>query len=170
MAEGRATLLGILAIILGLLVMAFPLISVFLASDIVGIGLIFIGVWLLAQSFEIWSSSKGVSIAALILGILGIIVGIGLFGKILAFSILIGLIIYIGGLFLIISGIISLISGQGNAGRWGGILGIILGILYIIVGLYALNPFYLALLIGIWLILTGIFMIIGPGKTAPAEK
>ena len=168
MAEERNVLLGILAILLGLIVIAFPLISVFVLSGIVGIGLIFIGVWLLAQSFEIWSSSKGVSIVALILGILGIIVGIGLFGKILAFSILVGLLIYIGGLFLIISGIIHLVSGQGTAGRWGGILGIILGILYIIVGLYALNPLYLAFIIGLWLILTGLFMIITPAP--PAQK
>ena len=168
MAEGRNVLLGILAILLGLIVIAFPLISVFVLSSIVGIGLIFIGVWLLAQSFEIWSSNKGVSIAALILGILGIIVGIGLFGKIVAFSILVGLIIYIGGLFLIISGIISLVSGQGSAGRWGGLLGIILGILYIIVGVYALNPLYLAFIIGLWLILTGLFMIISPAP--PAQK
>ncbi len=164
MAEGRNVLSGILAIILGIVVMAFPLFSVLLLADIVGIGLIIIGIWLLAQSFEIWSTSKGVSILALIFGILGIIVGIGLFGKILAFSILVGLIIYIGGLFLIISGIISLLSGKGGAGRWGGLLGIILGILYIIVGLYALNPFYLALLIGLWLILTGIFMIFSPAE------
>ena len=168
MAEGRTTLLGILAILLGLIVMAFPLISVFVASAVVGLGLIFIGVWLLAQSFELWSSSKGISIAALILGILGIVVGIGLFGKILAFSILVGLIIYIGGIFLIISGIIALVSGQGNAGRWGGLLGIILGILYIIVGLYALNPIYLAFLIGLWLVLTGLFTIFTPAET-PAE-
>ena len=168
MAEGRNVLLGILAILLGLIVIAFPLISVFVLSSIVGIGLIFIGVWLLAQSFEIWSSNKGVSIAALILGILGIIVGIGLFGKIVAFSILVGLIIYIGGLFLIISGIISLVSGQGSAGRWGGIIGIILGILYIIIGVYALNPFYLAFIIGLWLIITGLFMIISPAP--PAQK
>jgi membrane protein HdeD len=168
MAEGRNVLLGILAILLGLIVIAFPLISVLVLSSIVGIGLIFIGVWLLAQSFEIWSSNKGVSIVALILGILGIIVGIGLFGKILAFSILVGLIIYIGGLFLIISGIISLVSGQGSAGRWGGIIGIILGILYIIIGVYALNPFYLAFIIGLWLIITGLFMIISPAP--PAQK
>jgi uncharacterized membrane protein HdeD (DUF308 family) len=168
MAEGRNVLLGILAILLGLIVIAFPLISVLLLSSIVGIGLIFIGVWLLAQSFEIWGSNKGISIAALILGILGIIVGIGLFGKILAFSILVGLIIYIGGLFLIISGIISLVSGQGSAGRWGGILGIILGILYIIIGVYALNPLYLAFIIGLWLVITGLFMIISPAP--PAQK
>lgn len=161
MAEERNVLLGILAILLGLVVMAFPLLSVFVVADIVAIGIIFIGVWLLAQSIVTWSTNKGVSIAALILGILGIVVGIGLFGKVIAFSILIGMIIYIGGLLLILSGILSLLSGKGSGGRWGGVLGIVLGILYIIIGLYALNPFYLAVLIGIWLILTGLFMIIG---------
>jgi membrane protein HdeD len=169
MAEERNVLLGILSILLGIVVIAFPLISVFILSGIVGIGLIFIGVWLLAQSFHVWNTNKGVSILALILGILGIFVGIGLFGKIVAFSVLVGLIIYIGGLFLIISGIISLISGQGNAGRWGGLLGIFMGILYIIVGLYAFNPLYLALLIGLWLILTGIFHIFIP-TPVEAEK
>ncbi len=162
MAQERNVLLGILSILLGLVVIAFPLISVFVLSSIVGVGLIIIGIWLLAQSFHIWSGNKGLSILALILGVLGIIVGIGLFGKILAFSILVGLVIYIGGLFLIISGLISLISGQGSAGRWGGIFGIIMGILYIIVGLYAFNPLYLALLIGLWLIITGIFHIFTP--------
>jgi len=164
MAEGRNVLLGILAIILGIFVTAFPLISVFIVSDIVAIGIIFVGVWLLAQSIESWSTSKGLSIAALILGILGIIVGMGLFGKIVAFSILVGMVIYIGGLFLIISGILSILSGKGNAGRWGGLLGIIIGILYIIVGIYALNPIYLAWLIGIWLIMTGIFTIFSPAE------
>ena len=155
-------LLGILAIILGLAVIAFPLISVFLVTDIVAIGIIFIGVWLLTQSIVSWESSKALSIFALIVGILGIVVGIGLFGKILAFSILVGLVIYIGGFFLIISGLISLVSGTGNTGRVGGLLGIILGILYIIVGLYAFDPLYLALLIGLWLIITGFFMIFTP--------
>jgi uncharacterized membrane protein HdeD (DUF308 family) len=169
MAEGKNTLFGILAILLGLIVMAFPLISVFLVSDIVAIGIIFIGVWLLAQSVQSWNTSKGLSIATLILGIIGIIVGIGLFGKIVAFSILVGLVIYIGGLFLIISGIISLVSGQGNAGRMGGLLGIILGILYLIVGIYALNPIYLAFLIALWLILTGVFMIFTPEEPVAVE-
>lgn len=164
-------LFGILAIILGLAVIAFPLVSVFLVSDIVSIGLIFIGIWLLSQSVVSWSESKALSIFALILGIIGIIVGIGLFGKIVAFSILAGMIIYIGGIFLILSGIISLVSGKGNAGRAGGLIGIILGILYLIIGVYALNPFYLALLIGLWLILTGIFMLFTPAEPAiPAES
>lgn len=162
MAEGSKVLTGILAIILGLLVIAFPLFSVFTLSVITGIGIIFVGIWLLATSFDLWTTSKGISVVALILGILGIIVGIGFLGKILAFSILFGMLIYIGGFFLIMSGIIALISGKGPSGRWGGLLGIILGIIYMIVGIYALDPFYLALLIGIFLILMGIFQILTP--------
>lgn len=161
MSESKV-LTGILAIILGILIMTFPLFSVFTLSVLTGFGLLLIGIWLLAMSYETWSSSKGMSISALILGIIGIIVGIGLFGSILAFSILVGLVIYIGGIFLIIAGIVALVSGQGAAGRWGGLLGIILGILYLIIGIYALNPLYLAWLIGIFLILSGIFQIFLP--------
>jgi len=163
MAE-KNVLLGILAIILGLVVIAFPLISVFSLSVLTGFGIIFIGIWLIAQSFGIWNNNKGVSILTLILGIIGIIVGIGLFGKILAFSILVGMLIYLGGLFLIIAGIIGLISGKGSSGRWGGIFGIILGILYIIIGLYAFNPIYLATLIGIFLIIAGVMEIFAPAQ------
>lgn len=167
---GSNVLSGILAIILGFLIIAFPLFSVFTLSVLTGFGLILIGIWLLVMSFETWSSSKGISIAALILGIIGIIVGIGLFGKIMAFSIFIGLAIYIGGFFLIIAGIVSLISGAGAGGRWGGVLGIILGIIYLIIGLYAFDPIYLAWLIGFFLVLSGIFQIfMPPAEPAAAE-
>lgn len=158
---GNNVLSGILAIILGLLIIAFPMISIFTLDIITGLGIIFIGIWLLMISFETWNSSKSLSILALILGILGIIVGIGIFGKILAFSIFIGLLIYVGGFFLIITGVVALLTGKGP-GRWGGMLGIILGVIYLIIGIYALNPLYLAFLIGFFLIIIGIFQIFIP--------
>lgn len=46
MAEGSNVLLGILAIILCILVLAFPLFSVFTASVIAGFAIIFLGIWL----------------------------------------------------------------------------------------------------------------------------
>ena len=63
MAEGHNVLLGILAIILGILVIAFPLFSVFAASVLAGFAIIFLGIWLLVQSFGTWTASKGASIA-----------------------------------------------------------------------------------------------------------
>jgi uncharacterized membrane protein HdeD (DUF308 family) len=164
MAEGKNVLLGIFAIILGLLVMAFPLISVFTASVLAGFTIMILGIWLFVQSFETWGTSKAMSIAALILGILAVVVGIGLFGKIVAFSIFVGLWIYIGGLFLIITGIMSLFADGTNVSKGAGGLGIILGILYIILGMYAWNPYYLALLIGLWLVIAGIMEFFKPSE------
>ncbi|HML04182.1 MAG TPA: DUF308 domain-containing protein [Methanobacterium sp.] len=169
MAEGNNVLLGILAIILGILVIAFPLFSVFTASVLAGFAIVFLGIWLLVQSFGVWGTSKGASIAYLILGLIAIIGGIGLFGSILAFSFLASFWLYFAGFFLIISGIMSLFTKEGTAGKGAGGLGIILGILYVILGAYAWNPFYLAFLIGIFLIIEGIsIMLVGPPKMADA--
>lgn len=171
MAKEGNILLGVLAIILGLLVIVFPLFSVFTVSLIAGIGVLFLGIWLLIQSFGVWEANKGVSIAYLILGILAIIVGIGLFGSVLAFSFLVSLALYIAGFFLILSGILSLFSKEGTAGKGSGVLGIILGIIYMILAAYALNPYYLALLIGIWLIIDGIALFfVNPAEMVNMEN
>ncbi len=171
MAEGNNVLLGILAIILGILVMAFPLFSVFTASVLAGFAIMFLGIWLIVQSFGIWGTSKGASIAYLILGLIAFIGGIGLFGSILAFSFLASFWLYFVGFFLVISGIMSLFTKEGNAGKGVGGIGIILGILYIILGAYAWNPFYLAMLIGIWLIIDGIALFfVSPSGLMGMEK
>jgi membrane protein HdeD len=171
LAKEGNILLGILAIILGLLVIIFPLFSVFTVSVLAGIGILFLGIWFLIQSFAFWDTSKGSSIAYLILGILAVIVGIGLFGNILAFSILVSLWLYIAGFFLIVSGLMSLFAKDGAFGKGSGALGIILGILYIILASYAWNPYYLALLIGIWLIVDGIALFfINPSEVMKMEN
>jgi len=45
---------------------------------------------------------------------------------------------------------------KGKYAKAAGALGIILGLVYIILGMFALNPMTFAVLIGIWLILTGV--------------
>lgn len=171
MAEGNNVLLGILAIILGILVMAFPLFSVFTASVLAGFVVILLGIWLLVQSFGMWGQSKAASIAYLILGIIAIIGGMGLFGGILAFSFLVSFWLYFAGFFLIISGIMSFFVKEETVGKGSGALGVILGILYIILAPMLANPYYLAIFIGFWLIIEGItIMFVGtprlPGKVS----
>lgn len=171
MAEGNNVLLGILAIILGILVMAFPLFSVFTASVLAGFAIVFLGIWLLVQSFGVWGENKGASIVYLILGLIAIVGGIGLFGSVLAFSFLASFWLYFAGFFLIISGIMSLFTKEGTTGKGIGGVGVILGILYIILGAYAWNPIYLAYLIGIWLIIDGIALFfVKPAQLAGMEK
>ncbi len=171
MAEGNNALLGILAVILGILVLAFPLISVFTVSVLAGFGILFLGIWLLVQSFGVWDVSKGAAIANLIFGLFAIIIGIGLFGNILAFSFLASFWLFFAGFFLIISGISSLLTRTGTGGKGVGVLGVLLGILYIVLATFAWNPFYLAMIIGIWLIIDGIALFfVGPSALMGMEK
>jgi membrane protein HdeD len=154
--EGRNMLTGILAIILGLLVIAFPVIGVWTISVIAGFSIIILGIWLIIQAFELRSAGKAAGIANVILGVIAIIIGLGLFGNILAFSFLASFFFYFAGFFLLISGIMALVAGEGTSRTGVGGLGVVLGILYIILGAYAWNPLYLALLIGVFLIVYGI--------------
>lgn len=171
MAKEGNVLLGILAIILGILVLIFPLFSVFTVSILAGLSILFLGIWLLIQSFAVWEGNKGVSIAYLILGILGVIVGIGLFGNIVAFSFLVSFWLYLAGFFLIFSALMSLFAKEGTAGKGSGIVGVILGILYIVLAAYAWNPYYLAILIAVWLIVDGIALFfINPSEIVKMEN
>lgn len=157
----KNVVLGILAIILGLIVLAFPLAGLVAASVLTGFVVLMIAVWLLIVGGSQMEVSKSAGIMNVILGIIVLIVGIGLIFNPAIFAFLAGFLLYLAGIFLIIAGIISLISRNDfkNA-TWAGILGIILGILYIILGTLAFDPIYLGALIGIWLILSGIFALL----------
>ncbi len=148
-------LMGIIAIILGIVVIAFPSISIFTFSVLAGIGILILGIWFLLKTFRVWEDSKAASIAYLILGLIAIVAGIGMMGNIYAFSFLASFIIYLAGFLLLFSGILTISTGE-RVGKGIGSMGVILGILTLIVGIFALNPYYLAIIIGIWLIFDGI--------------
>lgn len=165
MAEGRNVLIGIVGILLGLIVIVFPLISVATFSVLAGIGIIFLGIWLLVQSFKVLGKNLAAGIAGLILAFIALMFGIVFIGNIAAFSFLIFLALYIVGLFLIITGITALFSGADIKARVTGVLGIVFGILYMVLGVYVGNPLYLAVIIGAFLIIAGIMEIFA----APTE-
>lgn len=157
----KNAVLGILAIILGLIVLAFPLAGLVAASVLTGFVVLMIAIWLLIVGGSQMEVSKSAGIMNVILGIIVLIVGIGLIFSPALFAFLAGFLLYLAGIFLIIAGIIALASRNDfkNA-TWVGILGIILGILYIILGTLAFDPIYLGVLIGVWLIISGIFALI----------
>jgi membrane protein HdeD len=162
-------ILGILAIILGILVIAFPLLSIFTGSVLLGIAIIFAGIWLLAQGFKVWGESKWATIGYIILGIIAIIAGFDVFGSILAVSFLASFWLYFVGFFLIISGIMSFFIKDDTTSKGVGGIGIVLGILFLIIAAYAYNPFYLAYILGIWLIIDGITLFFVKPEEIAAE-
>lgn len=146
---------GVLAIVLGIVVMAFPFFGLFTASVLAGFSILLIGIALLVFGVAEMSTSKSAGIAFSILGILVLIAGLGLFGNIAAFTVLASFWLYLSGLILVVSGIVHLFS-KSKYMRIAGIVGLILGVLYIMLGTFAMNPQVLAVLIGIWLVLTGL--------------
>ncbi len=160
MVETKNLLIGLFAIIMGIFVMAFPLIGVFAASIIDGTFCLVISLWIVMHAIHDWKVNKTNSSAFLVLGIIGLIIGLLIIGNINLYAFLFGITFYIAGLILFIAGLLFIFMGEDRNTRVIGILGVIIGIVSIILGYYSMNPLFVALIIGFFLIIYGIFKII----------
>lgn len=148
---------GALAIILGLIVIAFPFLTAATVSIFAGVVVLLIAIWLIIAGISELEISRTTGALNTILGIIALIIAIGLIINPALLSFIAGLTLAIAGIFMIIAGLIALVDGMHRKSAWGGILGIILGIIYLLLGVFAFNPVNLGFLIGIWLVITGIF-------------
>jgi uncharacterized membrane protein HdeD (DUF308 family) len=146
---------ALILIVLGLIIIAFPLLGVIPFSILTGLVILFLGVGLLAAGISSMKGSKSLGIVELVLGVLAIILGLGFIFIPALFSFAAAVFVFIAGIFLIMAGIASIVS-RIEGGLYGGIITLVLGIIYIIVAIYIQNPLYLGILIGLWLLITGI--------------
>ncbi|MDI6723469.1 MAG: DUF308 domain-containing protein [Methanobacterium sp.] len=146
---------ALVLIVLGLIIIAFPLLGVVPFAILTGLAILFLGVGLLAVGITSMGENKGWGIAALVLGILAIILGLGFIFIPGWFSFAAAIFVFIAGILLIIAGIAAIAS-RIEGGLYGGLISLILGIIYIIVAVYIKDPLYLGILIGLWLLITGI--------------
>ncbi|HML04999.1 MAG TPA: DUF308 domain-containing protein [Methanobacterium sp.] len=142
-------------IILGLIVLAFPLLGIIPLAVLTGVAVLFLGIGLILTGINAMGQNAGMGIIELILGILAIILGIGFVFNPALFSFVAALFVFIAGIFLIIAGIAGIATKAGG-NRWTGVVALILGIIYIIVAYLIKDPLYLGILIGLWLLITGI--------------
>ncbi|MCL2687349.1 MAG: DUF308 domain-containing protein [Methanobrevibacter sp.] len=156
------TIIGILAIIFGILIMVFPFISQEVLSAMAGIGILILGIYFLIAGPSVWSLSKAASILYIIIGILGLLAGIMLIGNVLLFGALVSLYLYITGVMLLFGGLIGLLARSDMMTKAAAVLMMILGIITIVLGYFALlSPIYVAIILGISLVIDGISMVIG---------
>jgi len=66
--------------------------------------------------------------------------------------------IYLAGIFLVIVGLIAIFAAAGA--RWNGVVTLIIGLIYLILGYFVSDPFYLGVLIGLWLLIVGIMNVL----------
>jgi hypothetical protein len=149
---------ALVLIILGLIVLAFPILGLIPLSLITGFLVLILGIGLLIGGIIQMGESVGLGILEIILGIIALIMGIGFIFNPGLFSWLVGFIVWIVGLFLILAGIIGILSKAGG-NRWNGVVAIIIGAVYVIVGTWIKDPVILGALIGLWLLITGIIML-----------
>jgi uncharacterized membrane protein HdeD (DUF308 family) len=157
----QATLfLGALALILGIIVTFHPTGSLNVLAVLLGILMIFSGIFHLIRVFDpaephrVWLG---------IAGLLFIVIGVVLIRHLHLTRSLIGLII---GITWIVQGLTALIGGISGGAREGRAWWIIFGVVSLIAGIVvasapASSLTALAVLLGIWFIIMGIFEIIG---------
>ena len=151
---------GILVILLGFIFMCFPVFSSVLFSVIVGVSLLFLGIATIVLGFDMRKTNGSIAALTIILGIIGAILGILFAFYVDAVAFLVSFEFYILGAIMIVIGICGLIVQEDTKGKLTGLLIIILGIACFFIAVYALaEPIYIAIIVGIVLILEGILML-----------
>ena len=152
---------GILSIVLGLIFILFPMFSSGLVSVIVGLSLLFFGISSVYLGYNMRNEFDLYSKTTIIIGIIAIIFGFLFIFYIDALSFLIAIQFYIVGFIMIIFGISGLISRMGSISTFTSILVLFMGIIAIALAAFSINqPVYIAIIIGIVLIIEGVALIL----------
>ncbi len=154
------TLMSIIAIIVGIIIMAFPFLGVAATSVIFGLGFIIWGVITLLYSYMLERVTGPFAASGIIIGILMIIFGAALIFSPELFASVLSLLIYIVGIFILIIGLISIFASPDKIGKTSGIVGVVIGIIYLILGYIISNPSDFGFLIGLGILIMGILGIL----------
>ena len=146
---------ALILIILGLIVIAFPVLGVIPVAVLSGFLVLMVGIGLILAGMSEMDEGLSLGIPLFILGIIALILGIGFIFNPALFTWLVGFVVWILGLILIITGIVRILSKSGD--NRCGLKDIIFGILILLIGLLLVSyPWLLGVLIGLWLITTGL--------------
>ena len=153
----KSKFISILAMILGLIIIIFPVMGIIGVSDLIGLSILLISIYLLVVGVAVIDYNKSGAILDLVLGMLLLFLSICLIFNAGIFGFLAQITLYLAGIMLIVVGLVSLINNrQSRYGFYIGIAGVVLGLVYIVIGTYVANPIILGALIGAWLVISGI--------------
>ena len=153
---------GILSMILGLIFIIFPMFSGGLVSVIVGLSLLFFGIAAVFLGWNMKDEVKNVfPLVTMVIGAIAIIFGFLFIFYIDALSFLVGIQFYIVGFIMIVFGIAGLFSHMSRVSTFSSVLVLIMGILAIVIAAFTVEqPTYIAIIIGIVLLIEGISLFI----------
>ena len=149
---------ALIFILIGMIVLAFPIIGLFPFSLITGLIISIIGISLLLGGIVEIGESSGLGISGIILGIIALILGIGFIINPALFSFVASLLVFIAGFILLGVGIVT-ITGKFGGDKSSGVVSLILGLIYLIIATLVSDPAILGTLIGLWILITGFLML-----------
>ena len=147
---------SIIAIVIGLIFIIFPLFSANLISILIGASVLIFGALLVYTGVLSKEISGAISSVAVVFGIVMIILGLAFIFGTNAVSFLVGLQFYIVGFMLIVASVIGLLSGA-EINKTGSFISLVLGIVVLFIAVYASNnPVLITIILGIALIVYGV--------------
>ncbi len=156
---------GILSIILGVIALIFPLITGMAIGVVSGFLILIIAIWLLVAGVHELKFNPGWGVIVLICAIAVLLLSFDLIFNPSSIGPFVSVISYIIGGILVFFGIMTIISNKGYKPiTLIGVTTIIFGFLYIILGYYMNNPVNLGILIGLWLVITGVISLLGEDR------
>jgi uncharacterized membrane protein HdeD (DUF308 family) len=168
----KSTLLsGILAVILGILVLAWPGISIVVAAIFFGAYLLIAGVAQVIFAFSLDVSAGG-RVLLFISGAAALILAVLCFRSLQESILLLAIWVGVGFIFRGVATAVSAISDPALPGRWWEVF---IGVISLIAGIVMLaSPFeslaILTLVVGIWLIVLGVFEVVAAFGIRTASK
>ena len=152
----KSKFISLLAIILGLIIIKFPIMGIIGVADLIGLSVLLISIYMLVVGVAIMDYNRNGAILDMVLGVILLFLSILLIFNPATLGFLAQITLYLAGIMLILVGLVSLINNrQSRFGFYIGIAGIVLGLLYIVIGTYVSDPVILGILIGIWLVISG---------------
>lgn len=149
---------AVVIIMLGIIACLFPVISTMSIGMISGFAFFMIAISLLLFGLSTFSVNKIVGIVNILLAFVAIFLSLSLLFNPDFVSGFVSFITYFVGFLMIVSGALYIVAGnEYSYFTYLGIATIILGVLYIILGVFIGDPVHLGLIVGIWLIMSGIF-------------
>lgn len=153
----KSKFISLLAIILGLIIITFPIMGIIGVADLIGLSVLLISIYMLVVGVAIMDYNRNGAILDMVLGVILLFLSIFLIFNPATLGFLAQITLYLAGIMLILVGLVSLINNrQSRFGFYIGIAGIVLGLLYIVIGTYVSDPVILGILIGIWLVISGV--------------
>lgn len=154
-------LIGIIAFILGIIVIVFPLLSVGFLVVASGLSVCILAIYWIIKGIQHWNENKATCVLYVLVGLFAFFFGLVLTGNFPLFLYTSSFLLYIIGFLMIIFGIAGIINNKKNMSKISSFLFFIFGIvLLIFANLIFVNPLYLAFIIGIALIIEGISLIL----------